>query len=190
MKNNTQSLHSNLLKQQGSVLFISLVILLLLTIIGLSAMNNSQTELKLASNKQERQLATEQSQSGVDTVICLSKTENNNPLDKTYSMINIDGSSPIDLFTWTYGVYDTQNLNPFSPAPDPDTTCSVNQIDASIRVAIRRSPDGKSLRAENASSYDEINCQNYVADSRYQFANSNTSAATLAGICREKINYN
>lgn len=175
--------------QQGSVLFISLIVLLLLTIIGLSSMNGSNIELKMVSNHQEKQIANQLSQSGIEVVSCLSKTTDNNPLDKTYSIMNLDGSAPSSLYSWTYGSYDNSNVNPLNPAPDPATTCSADKVDSALKIAIRRAPDGKALRAENASSYDEIKCQNYIVDSRYQFATSSSSATNISGICREKINY-
>ena len=72
-------------RQQGSVLFVSLMILLMLTVIGLSSMNNSVVELNIASNIQEKAIAYQASLAGLDSAMCLVNT-NEDPFTKYYSI--------------------------------------------------------------------------------------------------------
>jgi len=191
---------------QGVVLFISLIILMVLTIVGLSAMNNSHVELQTASNAQEKNIANQAAQAGLNAVMCLadensSGTSDDNPLNKTYVKINTDGSVPGLLFNWDWDKsYDTQNISPFAgmTSSTAQTNCSLpsgslsigNNVSTDLAVAVRRTSDSTSLRAINGNSYKELECQNFVIDSRYDFPTSGAKSYVWAGVCKEKIDYN
>jgi Tfp pilus assembly protein PilX len=188
----------------GAVLFVSLIILLVLTIVGLSAMNNSHVELQIAANTQEKNIANQAAQAGLNAVMCLaddtkSGTSADNPFDKTYAKTNIDGTNPGLMFNWDWDrkTYDTQNISPFADmtSSTAQANCSLasgsvsigSGVSTDLAVATRRTSDSASLRAINGNSYKELECQNYVIDSRYNFPTSGAKAYTWAGVCKEKI---
>ena len=51
--------------QQGSVLLVSLIILLIMTLLGLSTMQTSQVEMRMATNFKERQEALQAAEQGL-----------------------------------------------------------------------------------------------------------------------------
>jgi Tfp pilus assembly protein PilX len=56
-------------KQQGTALLVALSFLVVITLISLTSMRSSTTELRLASNNEERVAAEQVAQSGVDNVL-------------------------------------------------------------------------------------------------------------------------
>jgi len=173
--------------------------LLSLTIIGLSAMNNSFVELKSASNVQEKDLAYQAAQAGLDSVMCLgdqtrSGTTANNPFDNTYTIITKTETDPSLKFEWDK-TYDTENLSPFDNVNQ--ATCSVssgslsigttagNNTSDDLAVAVRRIPNSASLRAIKGNSYEKLECHNYIIDSRYDYPTSGANATVWAGVCRQ-----
>jgi type II secretory pathway pseudopilin PulG len=191
-------------KNHGVVLFVSLIILIILTIIGLSAMNNSHVELQTASNAQEINIANQAAQAGLNAVMCLadensSGSSDNNPLNKTYVKIDTDNSIPGLKFNWDWDrSYNSQNISPFTDDSGNAFTlanCSIvsgslsigTGVSNDLDVAVRRTSDTASLRSINGNSYKELECQNFVIDSRYDFPTSGAKAYVWAGVCKEKI---
>lgn len=174
-------------KQTGSVLFISLMMLLLLTIIGLAGMSNSLTELKISNNLKERSIAFQFAQSGIDATMCLSVTSDN-PFDLDLQLTDIS-ENPASQFVWDK-TYDNFNKDPFSGVTN--TTCSVSGgivggIPASdLLVALRQTAKKVQCpRERDGSSYGVIECNNYVIDSRYYFGGSGANVVTWAGASRQ-----
>jgi|GEM_PF-3018165 len=186
-------------RQTGVVLFVSLIMLLSLTVIGLSAMNNSFVELKSAANVQEKDLAYQAAQAGLDAVMCLgdqnrSGTTDNNPFDNKYTIMTETEDDPSVKFDWDKS-YDAENVSPFTDV-DQDT-CSVdngvlsigttagNDTSSDLAVALRRIPNSASLRAIKGNSYEKLECQNYIIDSRYDYPTSGANATVWGGVCRQ-----
>ena len=65
-------------KQQGAVLVMALVLLIVLTLIGVASMQGSSMELKVASNAQQRNTAFEAAQSLIDIAASLNDPLNTN----------------------------------------------------------------------------------------------------------------
>jgi hypothetical protein len=59
-------LGSKLPRQRGAALIVSLVLMLVLTVLGISAMNMSTLELTMAGNTQAAQLAFQAAETGID----------------------------------------------------------------------------------------------------------------------------
>ena len=55
--------------QRGSALIVAMVFLIILTILGLSSMNTSRLELKMANNTQFADLAFQAAESGIDLLL-------------------------------------------------------------------------------------------------------------------------
>jgi len=185
---------------QGVVLFISLIILMVLTIVGLSAMNNSHVELQTASNNQEKNIANQAAQAGLNAVMCLGDegitgSSDNNPFNKTYAKINTNADVHGKKFNWDWDrtTYDSENISPFVGVSQDE--CSLDggkleigtDVSNDLAVAVRRISDSASLRRFNGNSYKELECQNFVIDSRYHFSASGAKSYVWAGVCKEKI---
>ncbi len=180
----------------GTVLFVSIIFLLVLTVLGLSAMNNSHSELQIAANTQEKNIANQAAKGGLNAVMCLSTSPTNNPFNLNYVKVNVNGQAPATEFNWDWdrSTYDTENISPLNGVTQ--TNCSISsgslQIGSDVSntdlaVATRRTSDGQSLRLTMGNSYKEIACQKYIIDSRYQFAGSGARSYVWAGVCRERI---
>ena len=65
-------------RQQGAVLVMALVLLIVLTLIGVASMQGSSMELKVASNAQQRNTAFEAAQSLIDIAASLDDPVNTN----------------------------------------------------------------------------------------------------------------
>lgn len=182
---------------KGAVLFVSLIILMVLTMVGLSAMNNSHVELQTAANSQEKNIANQAAQAGLNAVMCLadensSGTGEDNPFNNTYVKINTDGSMPGQVFNWDWDrtSYDGANISPFASVTQ--TNCSLSSgnleigtgVSNDLAVAVRRTINSTPLRSEGGSSVDELCCQKYIIDSRYNFSGSGAKAYIWAGVCR------
>jgi len=181
---------------RGVVLFISLIMLLSLTIIGLSAMNNSFVELKSSSNVQEKDFAYQASQAGLDAVMCLgdqtrSGTTSNNPFDSKYTIVieaDSDPSIKFDLDS-AYDVdpFNTVNLDTCSVsngALSIGTTAGAPTSD-DLGVVLRRISNSASLRAIKGNSYEKLECHNFIIDSRYDYPISGANSSVWAGVCRQ-----
>lgn len=83
---NKQSMH----QQQGAVLIMSLVMLTVLTLIGISSMSSSTVELKVSSNSQQHDIAFQAAQ----------------------SIIDVAASPESPLNTNNYQVFETDELQP------------------------------------------------------------------------------
>ena len=78
-------------RQQGAVLVMSLVLLIVLTLIGVASMQSSSLELKVASNAQQRNTAFEAAQSLIDIAASLNDPLNTNDYQKFITDSTIAG---------------------------------------------------------------------------------------------------
>jgi type IV pilus assembly protein PilX len=111
-------------KQTGVALAISLIVLLLMTILGVTNMRVNNLEEKMAGNTRDINISFQAAESA------LRQGENfilNNPLDTTYTgsngLLRIADTEPADFFTYTWDNTDSQpaqNPNPsFNLAANP-----------------------------------------------------------------------
>jgi len=92
----------NFQKQKGVALVVGLVMLLLLTIMGISSMSNTTQELKIACNFQNHNDAFQASMSCVDTAIAQSNRGNLIPNQVTTVNCAIPGSTTAVISTIEY----------------------------------------------------------------------------------------
>lgn len=97
--------HSN--KQHGAALVISLLIMLVMTMLGLSMLNSTTMEVKMASNNQQRQIAYQAAETALkaaETVLAALTTEPQiSSFDGTNELYNsFSGTAPVFNNTlWT-----------------------------------------------------------------------------------------
>ncbi len=77
-------------RQSGAALVIGLVILLVMTLLGVSSMNSSRTELKIAANIQNKSVAYQVAENAIQRLILnpatpWGSTEKNTPVLSTYA---------------------------------------------------------------------------------------------------------
>lgn len=69
MKANTLNALNSISRQNGAALLVALSFLVVITLISLTAMRSTTTELRLASNNEERIAAEQVAQSAIDSII-------------------------------------------------------------------------------------------------------------------------
>lgn len=122
--------------QQGAVLVVALVMLMVLTLIGVSSMSNSSLELKVASNAQQSNIAFQAAQSRI------AFASKDDPLNPTNYLIPIDVSAPRS--TWP-----VQTCDLIDGCPDGSNwvaTATVDYIDCAKGI-------GSSQEAGKGFSY-------------------------------------
>jgi hypothetical protein len=103
----------NIRKQQGAALLVALSFLVVITLISLTAMRSSTTELRLASNNEERASAEQVAQSAVDSAI--SNPTNlivSGVVGKTNKTISLSVSDVAEFVDATILVTEGQTANP------------------------------------------------------------------------------
>ncbi len=92
------------MRQQGSALIIAMVFLIVLTLLGMSTMTTSRTELRMANNAQFASLAFQAAESGIALMLGTNSlktqlsTDLNQPFEQTYQLASqgIPGSLQAD----------------------------------------------------------------------------------------------
>jgi len=185
-------------QNRGAVLFVSLIMLLTITILGLAIMSDSNIELKIALNNQEKTTAFQSAQAGIDTVVCLSDqtrtgTTNDNPFDYRYDLVEGVAADPTLQFTWD-GVYDDAapyyDVNPFDEVTQANCSLddgAISNIPTSeLNVSVRQTARKENCpRAEDGTSVGVLKCNSYVIDSRYEYAASGAQATIWSGLKRQ-----
>ena len=69
MNQQSMSLKNSLSRQRGAALIVSLILMLVLTVLGISAMNMSTLELQMAGNTQASELAFQAAETGIDVAM-------------------------------------------------------------------------------------------------------------------------
>ena len=72
--------------QSGAALFVGLVLLLVMTVLGVSGMSTSTLELVMAGNAQAQQRAFQAAETGIDIAIAQTVFTTTEPWDRTFSV--------------------------------------------------------------------------------------------------------
>ena len=156
MKPNT----SRITTQRGASLFVSLIILALLTILATTTLSGSMSELKIARNNQQ-------------TIDSLQKTDAG--IDATMSLVNTD-----------YHPFNgADNANPFANVASADNPLS-NISDVTVAITLQQTA-APCPRIENASSANQIACEYYEIRSQYAPVNSGITTTLREGVRRQII---
>lgn len=107
----------SLLGQSGSVMFFSLVLLMVLSIYGLSAVRGALTEEKISINIQDRHLANEGAQSALRYAE-QKLADFPNTFDEAY-YATLSGEAAPDLANWETGAYQVSPDDWISDTPAP-----------------------------------------------------------------------
>jgi hypothetical protein len=118
---------SSIQNEKGSVIVVALIILTLLTILGISSMNTSHIEMRIATNSQDNQLDFYVADSGWKDAAMYLETLAAAPAWKN------GGDFLVKNFSWNAGVNDI-TYTEAAPAPDfnalnPDSTTPPDNID-------------------------------------------------------------
>ena len=165
-------------KQQGAALIIGLLVLTILTIIGLSAMETSQFELKMAGNTQDFYNSFQQADAGVFAIMSFSRVsglpDDNKPFDGD------DNSAP---FT---------GLNNASDPPHPLWEVNHKRVDSNgdgdVEVDVVLAATGLPCpRAAVATSVDLIECEFYQVESEHTDVQTSARTHLFQGVSKELI---
>jgi len=146
--------------QSGSSLFISLVILGLLSIIGATSLNSSMVELRAAGNVNKSMASFQKSDAGINAAMSL-VGEAQDPFG---------GNDVADPFA------------SFSEDDHPLRYVSDVAVSTTIEQAV-----SACTRNQSASSASKVACEYYEIESTHSTVNSGVSATTRQGIRRQII---
>ena len=146
MKVNRQSAIGPRGRQRGAVLVVGLILLMVITVLGISGMNTATLELTMAGNTQFHQEAFQAADTGLDISIAQSNFTTVAPA--------ILPVTPLDD-----GTYDTQAVSSFAEnSPVPDDAFSMGVNTGSVQafhfdiVAVGRGPSN-AISTHNQSFY-------------------------------------
>jgi type IV pilus assembly protein PilX len=155
--NHNVLIHRFAVGQSGAVLIISLIVLLLLTLIGVSSIQTTTLEEKMAGNYRDKNLAFQAAEAALRHGEALAKTINPLTISAVNNGINSTGiyqnpkDEPLQNFSWNndaaIGIYKEGRFNQFKFPPR-----------FIIEILQPRKTNGCSL---NASSFNEPNCITY-----------------------------
>lgn len=146
--------------QRGVSLFISLIMLALLTLLGTATLNGSMSELRIAGNSQQVVDAVQKADAGLEAVMSLVNT--------TYHPFNgVNNATP-------FASIPSADL-PLKDVPDVAPTIALSQ--ASVTCP----------RVVNASSVSQVSCEYYEITSAYAPISSGISANLREGVRRQVI---
>jgi len=141
--NNTMALGND---QRGAVLVVGLVLLMVLTVLGVSGMNTATLELTMASNAQSHQNAFQAAETGIDIAIARRN-------------FNTVAPSIVPVTPLGDGSYDTQSVTTFQVnTPVPDLSFSMGVNTGSVQafhfdvIAVGRGPRN-AISTHNQSFY-------------------------------------
>lgn len=155
-----KSVISQATPQRGASLFVSLIILALLTMLGTTTLSSSMSELKIARNSQQ-------------TIDALQKTDAG--IDATMSLIN----------TANHPFNGVDNANPFANVASADNPLS-NISDVTVAITLQQAA-APCPRIENASSANQISCEYYEIGSQYAPVGTGVTTALREGVRRQVI---
>ncbi len=146
--------------QGGSSLFISLVILGLLSIIGATSLNSSMVELRAAGNVNKSMASFQKSDAGINAVMSLVGSAED----------PFSGNDVADPFAGF-----AANEHPLLHVSDVAVSTTIEQAESAC------------TRNRNGSSASKVACEYYEVTSTHSTANSGVSATTRQGIRRQII---
>lgn len=104
-----KSLTVNLVHQNGAVLIVGLVLLLMMTIVGLAAVRGTNMQEIMAGNMRDRNLAFQSAESGLRTAESTINTLINNPFtgNGLWRDLNLTAASRPSIYQWTAATWTT-----------------------------------------------------------------------------------
>lgn len=150
--------------QHGAVLIVSLLILLVLTIVGVSGLNNTSMEERMSHNFQHAMLAFQGAESANEVIIERSNLANdtaNNPL----------------LMAVTAGLDDTSTV--VDQDMDPDNFLGGASLATSSTVSWKGKTSGDLCAGESAGSQD---CDQFALTTTATIAETGTTTTHLQGV--------
>ena len=148
--------------QQGTVLFVSLIILALITILGVSTLSGGMTELKIAKNNDQMVESVQNADAGVGAAMSLVNT----------GVDPFNGASVANPFqSFSAADHPLKNL--------PNVDVSTNYTRAA----------GVCSRSEDGHSDGKIQCEYYEVVSQDAQANIGITTTVRQGVSREVIGY-
>ncbi|HYE35759.1 PilX N-terminal domain-containing pilus assembly protein [Methylocaldum sp.] len=173
---------SDLQTQKGAALVVSLLILLVVTMVGLAGMRTSTQELRMASNAEDKQTASQQAQAAIDYLV-------NNP-----SLLPVIGGVGFALCTTNETkangtACDTNDVELPDPFCDDATTssgCTTNQWSGTSKLRLTRQNPGTGLPPRLlATSSAMFASAYYLGESQYDATGVGRGADGLgAGLMR------
>ncbi|VAW88332.1 hypothetical protein MNBD_GAMMA16-680 [hydrothermal vent metagenome] len=145
---------------EGSSLFISLVILGLLSIIGATSLNSSMVELRAAGNVNKSMASFQKSDAGINAAMSL-VGEAQDPFNSN------DVADPFTSFS--------ADDHPLRYVSDVSVSTTIQQAASAC------------TRNKNGSSANKVACEYYEIQSTHNTVNSGVSATTRQGIRRQII---
>lgn len=146
--------------QRGSSLFISLVILGLLSIIGATSLNSSMVELRAAGNVNKSMASFQKSDAGINATMSLVGSARD-------PFAGNDVADPFAIFT--------ADEHPLLYVSDVSVSTTIEQAVSAC------------TRSQNGSSASKVACEYYEITSTHSTANSGVAATTRQGIRRQII---
>lgn len=146
--------------QRGVSLFVSLVMLALLTLLGTATLNGSIAELRISGNSQQIVDSVQKADAGIDAVMSL--------VDTAFHPFN-----------------GTNNTTPFAGIPSADLPLK-NIADVAPTIALSQS-SAPCPRVVNASSVSQVSCEYYEVTSNYAPTSAGVSANLREGVRRQVI---
>lgn len=155
--------------QHGAVLLIALIFVTILSLLGVTILNNSFFELRMAGNAQDHADSMQVSQAGLDAVMSLRQT----PTDPFTHFDQYATNEVLDA------VFTALKL---APEPLAAITTPYNQISTRIERTIKA---GDCLRETNASSTRNIQCHYYEIESRHRQLTTGASSQLHLGVAQQ-----
>lgn len=148
--------------QKGAVLFVSLIILALITILGVSTLSGGMTELKIAKNNDQMLESVQNADAGVGGAMSLVNTAND----------PFDGVGHDDVFA---GIADEDH-----PLKNVSTVAVSSDF-------VRRA--GVCSRSQSGFSNGKVECEYYEVVSQDTQASVGVATTVRQGVRREVIGY-
>lgn len=127
-------------KQRGAVLVVSLVVLLLLTMLGVSALNMSSMETLIARNDQQRQVSFQSAESALREGYIFAMTQVSPPIE---TGVKADGNSLTGLYV--YDLASSSNLNIYTLSWDGTDSVSATNGRYVVEFLGERGPPSEEI---------------------------------------------
>ena len=145
--------------QRGAVLVVGLILLMVLTVLGISGMNTATLELAMAGNTQYHQQAFQAAETGIDISIAQRNFNTAGPAVVPVTPLGDTITSGMGMGSTTTAAYHTEAVSTFMEnTPVPNDAFSMGVSTGSVQafhfdiVAIGRGP-GNAVSTHNQSFY-------------------------------------
>jgi type IV pilus assembly protein PilX len=164
----------------GSALIIALLILIVMTILGISTVTTSTQEMIMAGNTQDSSSSFQASESGITGTMSLVATSND-PFDGKDHTDDKDDSK----FNAFYDTTSPFNKKSTHPLYDVEKTGDNIAVNITIHVPIDGVTEVTCPRKARGSSVDIVTCENYVLDSTHTSSSTGAHTKIAEGTSRE-----